>query len=114
MSAQQKSIFTPELRNTARFVYETPCILKVNGTKITAKTHNISIAGIRIHIADLHLLKSGGDVVVEIQDLPPVNGVFSWIKPRSVGIQFKECLTAHPEILALVKRLENGEPAGVT
>jgi hypothetical protein len=97
-------------RTNSRFVYTEPFQVTVDGQIVRAVAINLSASGISAQLRGLGLLKERTRLNVFLHNFKPVPGVVRWTRAREVGIQFTEDLANHPQIRALVARIENGEP----
>ncbi len=97
-------------RASARFGYYEPFNMTVDGQVVRAVGINISASGICGALRGLGLVKERTLLEVQLHNFKPIPGIVRWTKGREVGVQFTEDLAKHPQVRALVSRVENGEP----
>lgn len=112
MQASKKSegLFISRRAN-ARFDYDQAFTVRFDDQIVRLKSFNLSIGGISGEIKGIGALPERKNVQVYLHNYKPVNGKIRWARGREVGIAFTEDLAKHPQVRALVSRIENGEPA---
>ncbi len=98
-------------RANARFAYEEAFTVRYDDQIVRLIGFNISNGGISGEIKGLGILPERRDVQVYLHNYKPIEARIRWSRGREVGIAFTEDLANHPQIRALVSRIENGEPA---
>ncbi len=104
-----QTLFVSRRANT-RYWYQEPLHVTIDGNIARCVGINISVSGICVELRGLGLLKERTMLEVHLHNFKPVPGIVRWVKGREVGIQFTEDLANHPQVRALVARVENGEP----
>jgi len=101
----------PNRRIRPRFQYREPFTIYIKDQVFRATAINISLSGISGELRCLGTLpeRISGDIY--LQNFKPIAGRVSWSHGREMGITFAEDLANHPQIRALIARMENGEEA---
>lgn len=98
-------------RAHARFAYEEAFTVRYDDQIVRLKAFNLSNGGLSGEIKGIGVLPERQSVQVYLHNYKPVSAKIRWARGRDVGIVFTEDLASHPQVRALVSRIENGEPA---
>ncbi len=109
-SKKKEGLFISRRANT-RFQYSESFTVRFEDQIVRLKAFNISNGGVSGEIRGIGVLPEKKTVQVFLQNYKPVSAKIRWARGREVGIAFTEDLANHPQVRALVSRIENGEPA---
>ncbi len=101
-------------RATPRFDYGGSCVVLRANRQINAIVCNISAGGMAVQLQGLGRVDPGDIVHLRLGDFPAIRACVCWMSERKVGLRFDEPLDRHPDIRALLERLENGEPVALS
>lgn len=86
-------------------------MIQTDDRSFAAKALNLSAGGIAVTMKSIGTLEQGTVVELFLQNFPSIPAIARWSKGRVVGFEFLLPVASHPQLWALIHRLENGEPA---
>lgn len=101
----------PNRRTKPRFQYREHFTIYMRDQVFRATAINISLSGISGEIRGLGSLPERAACDIYLQNFRPIGGRISWSHGREMGVTFAEDLANHPQIRALIARIENGGEA---
>ena len=98
-------------RASKRLPYMEPCFAQTDNHALWVKSINLSEGGMCVAVDRLGVLSRGTGVAMFIQNFPAIDARVQWTRANIAGLKFTSPVDANPEFIALLKRLQNGEPA---